>query len=146
MIYLNDFSSADALTGLETQGNWRVQDGTLETQGTGGSAFLTYTLPAAFAGKDFRVEVDFLGHTSTGGILIGGIGDGLAKAPTSFFGYDCFIGANGKKTVQQTMETAKKVRSAATMQPVLGAEISTSVKIPNCRAICIFPQPCAAMS
>ena len=97
MIYRNDFSSADALTGLETQGNWRVHDGALETQGTGGSAFLTYTLPAAFAGKDFRVEVDFLGHTSTGGILIGGIDDGLSKTPTSFFGYDCFIGANGKK-------------------------------------------------
>lgn len=97
MIYQNDFSSAAALADFDTQGSWQVRGGALETQGTSGSAYLTYTLPAAFAGKDFRVEADFLGHTSTGGILIGGVGDGLSAAPANFFGYDCFIGTNGKK-------------------------------------------------
>ena len=97
MIYQNDFSSAAALADFDTQGSWLVRGGALETQGTSGSAYLTYTLPAAFAGKDFRVEADFLGHTSTGGILIGGVGDGLSAAPADFFGYDCFIGTNGKK-------------------------------------------------
>ena len=97
MIYQNDFSTANALDDFETKGNWRVRDGALYAEGTSGSVYLMYTLPAAFAGQDFRVEVDFLGHTSTGGILIGGIGDSLATAPTDFLGYDCFIGTNGKK-------------------------------------------------
>ena len=97
MIYQNDFSTANALDDFETKGNWRVRDGALYAEGTSGSVYLMYTLPAAFAGQDFRVEVDFLGHTSTGGILIGGIGDSLAAAPTDFLGYDCFIGTNGKK-------------------------------------------------
>lgn len=97
MIYQNDFSTANALDDFETKGNWRVRNGALYAEGTSGSVYLMYTLPAAFAGQDFRVEVDFLGHTSTGGILIGGIGDSLAAAPTDFLGYDCFIGTNGKK-------------------------------------------------
>lgn len=98
MVYQNDFSSANALDGFEIKGNWSVRDGILYTDGSGsGSAYLTYTLPADFVGQDFRVEVDFLGHTSTGGILIGGTGTGLSAAPIDFFGYDCFIGTNGKK-------------------------------------------------
>lgn len=97
VIYQNDFSSANALADFDTIGNWRVRDGALYADGTGGSVYLTYTLPAAFSGQDFRVEVDFLGHTSTGGILVGGIGDSLGASPANFFGYDCFIGTNGKK-------------------------------------------------
>lgn len=98
MVYLNEFSSASDLAGFEAHGGWTVRDGALYTNGSGGgSAYLTYTLPNEFAGQDFRVEVDFLGHTSTGGILIGGTGAGLSATPADFFGYDCFIGTNGKK-------------------------------------------------
>ena len=97
MIYENDFSSQSSLDGLALSGDWRVRDGALYTGDGSGSANLVYTLPENCVGKDFRVEVDFLGHTSTGGILIGGEGQSLSASPEIFFGYDCFIGSNGKK-------------------------------------------------
>lgn len=97
IIYENDFSSQHALDGLDLHGDWRVCDGVLRTDAGSGSAVLMYTLPGNCVGKDFRVEVDFLGHTSTGGILIGGDGQSLSASPAVFFGYDCFIGSNGKK-------------------------------------------------
>ena len=71
VVYENDFSSAD-LASFEQKGNWKVENGTLTTSTGSGSAYLIYTIPTEHAGKDFQVDVDFIGHTSTGGILIGG--------------------------------------------------------------------------
>ena len=86
---LDDFSLNDA--------QWTVEDGKLCTTSGSGSAILTYDIPAAYAGMDFDVDVDFIGHTSTGGILIGGEFDGMPAQPTTFFGYDCFTGSDGSK-------------------------------------------------
>ena len=96
VVYENDFSKDD-LSGFSQKGSWKVSDGKLSLGGGSGSAFLIYAIPEKYAGMNFQVDVDFLGHTSTGGILIGGMGDSLAATATDFFGYDCFIGTNGKK-------------------------------------------------
>ena len=85
---LGDFSCA--------AGQWEIRDGKLCTTEGDGSAYLFYDIPSAYAGMDFDVDVDFLGHTSAGGILIGGAFDGMPDRPAEFFGYDCFIGAEGK--------------------------------------------------
>lgn len=95
-MYFNDFSNAASLSDFTAKGNWTIQNGSLTTGSGAGSAFLTYTIPNAYAGKNFRVEVDFLGHTSTGGILIGGIGE-TSGQPAEFFGYDFFISADAQK-------------------------------------------------
>ena len=96
VVYENDFSSDD-FSAFTMKGSWQVSDGTLSLGSGSGSAFLTYAIPEEYAGMNFQVDVDFLGHTSTGGILIGGTGDGLAANALEFLGYDCFIGTNGKK-------------------------------------------------
>ena len=95
-MYFNDFSNAASLADFTAKGNWTIQNGSLATDSGAGSAFLTYTLPNEYTGKNFRVEVDFLGHTSTGGILIGGIGE-TSGQPAEFFGYDFFISADAQK-------------------------------------------------
>lgn len=93
-MYFNDFSDAASLSDFSSiKGNWNIQNGTLSTGSGTGSAYLTYTIPVEYAGKDFRAEVDFLGHTSTGGLLIGGIG-AVSGQPKEFFGYD-FFGQRG---------------------------------------------------
>ncbi|MBQ9133354.1 MAG: family 43 glycosylhydrolase [Clostridia bacterium] len=96
VVYENDFSSDD-FSAFTKKGSWQVTDGMLSLGNGSGSAFLTYAIPEEYAGMNFQVDVDFFGHTSTGGILIGGTGDGLAATAPEFLGYDCFIGTNGKK-------------------------------------------------
>lgn len=96
VVYENDFSSDD-LSAFTQKGSWQVTDGKLSLGSGSGSSFLTYAIPDEYAGMNFQVDVDFIGHTSTGGILIGGTGDGLAATAPDFLGYDCFIGTNGKK-------------------------------------------------
>ena len=96
VLYENDFSDDD-LSAFTKKGSWQIIDGKL-TLGSGSrSAFLTYAIPDEYADMNFQVDVDFIGHTSTGGILIGGTGDGLIQTAPAFLGYDCFIGTNGKK-------------------------------------------------
>ena len=95
-IYFNDFSDSSSLSDFTLNGNWAIGNGGLTAGSGSGSAYLTYTLPNEYTGKNFRVEVDFLGHTSTGGILIGGIG-GPSVRPKTFFGYDFFISADAQK-------------------------------------------------
>ena len=96
-MYFNDFSDAASLSDFSSiKGNWNIQNGTLSTGSGTGSAYLTYTIPVEYAGKDFRAEVDFLGHTSTGGLLIGGIG-AVSGQPKEFFGYDFFVSADAQK-------------------------------------------------
>ena len=96
IVYENDFSNTD-LSAFTAKGSWQVTDGKLALGSGSGSAFLTYAIPEEYAGMNFQVDVDFIGHTSTGGILIGGTGSGLSATAAEFFGYDCFIGTNGRK-------------------------------------------------
>ena len=96
VVYENDFSSTN-LSEFSLNGNWAVFDGMLGLDSGSGSAFLKYDLPEQYAGMNYRVDVDFIGHTSTGGIMIGGNGEKLTATASLFHGYDCFIGGNGQK-------------------------------------------------
>ena len=54
VIYRNDFSQAD-LSDFFQYGNFVVEDGKLRNYaGRGPSAYFTYTLPAAYAGRTTR--------------------------------------------------------------------------------------------
>lgn len=90
----NDFSKTD-LSGFQLKGNWQVSGGELSTAEGSGSAYLVYEIPDHYKGKSFQVDVDFVGHTSTGGILIGATGNGFTGTPSGFWGFDGFIGPNG---------------------------------------------------
>ena len=91
VIYRNDFSQAD-LSDFFQYGNFVVEDGKLRNYaGRGPSAYVTYTLPAAYAGKNYQVDVDMMNSGVMGGILIGGDGEDLAPSPSYFFGYTCTL-------------------------------------------------------
>ncbi len=92
----NDFSSTD-LSAFKLKGNWSVKNGALYTGNGSGSAYLVYDIPEQYKGMNYQVDVDFIGHTSTGGILIGAEGKGLSSNPTAFLGFDCFIGPDGRQ-------------------------------------------------
>lgn len=96
VIYENDFSGVN-LVDFSVKGNWTVSGGMLSTGAGSGSAYLHYTIPKAYAGCDYMVEVDFIGHTSTGGIQIGGTAPYLPADPVFFHGFDCFTGSAGDK-------------------------------------------------
>lgn len=96
VVYENDFSKND-ISGLTAKGAWEIQNGMLTTGSGSGSAFITYTIPEEYLGRDYQVDLDFVGHTSTGGILIGATGSGLTASPKDFFGFDCFTGSAGDK-------------------------------------------------
>ena len=98
VVYENDFSNT-SLADFTLNGNWVVSNGTLVLEnGSGtGNAFITYALDPEYVGKNLRVEVDFLQHTSTGGICIGATADSLDSAGKPFLGYDGFVGAAGTK-------------------------------------------------
>ena len=70
VVYENDFSGAN-LIDFSTKGNWTVSGGMLSTGTGNGSAYLQYVIPEEYTGCDYLVEVDFIGHTSTGGMQIG---------------------------------------------------------------------------
>lgn len=96
VIYENDFST-DSLSDFTLNGAWIVSDGVLALENGSGSAHIIYDLGSDYLGKHFRVEVDFLNHTSTGGISIGATGENLADTPNYFFGYEGFVGTAGTK-------------------------------------------------
>lgn len=98
VIYENSFTEND-LSGCTTKGDWQIIDGKLATGAGSGSAYLTYTIPEQYKGCAYQVDVDFIGHTSTGGIMIGGTGDALAATPKYFHGFDCYINSKGNKAV-----------------------------------------------
>jgi len=98
VVYENDFSVND-LSNCTTKGDWQIAGGQLKTGEGSGSAYLTYTIPEQYAGCDYRVDVDFVGHTSTGGIMIGGAGNTLSLTPKNFHGFDCYINTKGNKAV-----------------------------------------------
>lgn len=96
IVYENGFSTSD-LSAFASKGSWEVSGGKLTTGSGSGSAFLTYTIPDEYEGCGYQVDVDFIGHTSTGGILIGATADNLSASAESFFGFDCFTGSAGDK-------------------------------------------------
>lgn len=98
IIYENDFSSAD-LSAFEMYGGMAVGDGALKAvRGSGPSAYVAYTFPEAYQGKDYIVEVDYLGASNMGGLLIGATSDKLTKAPAYFSGYTCTTDMQGDQT------------------------------------------------
>ncbi|MBQ9429429.1 MAG: glycoside hydrolase family 43 protein, partial [Clostridia bacterium] len=88
---LGDFSCA--------AGQWEIRDGKLCTTEGDGSAYLFYDIPSAYAGMDFDVDIDFLGHTSAGALLIGAAFDGMPERPKHFHGYDCSVSREGTRAV-----------------------------------------------
>ncbi len=86
VIYENDFSNPD-LSDFTMLGTMEVTaDGTLKAVGTGTSAYVSYEFPEEHHGKDYIVEVDYIGATAMGGILVGATGEGV-KESSYFTGY-----------------------------------------------------------
>ena len=97
VIYENDFSSGD-LSALAMYGGMAVKDGALKaTSGSGPSAYVAYTFPEAYRGKDYIVEVDYLGSNNMGGLLIGATSDRLTREPAYFSGYTFTTNMDGSK-------------------------------------------------
>ncbi len=97
-VYENDFSSASALSDFTVRGKWSVSGGKARlAKGNSSSGCLIYKIPAEHAGKKYKVEVDFLGHTGMGGLLIGAEGKKLTETPSYFFGYTASTSAGGDK-------------------------------------------------
>lgn len=101
VVYENDFSSS-YLNDLTLNGDWFVSDGKLMLGSGKGAGRVIYEIPAEYSGCRYKVEVDFIGHTSTGGIMVGATGNNLSDTPKEFHGYDCFLGNNGKKAALGT--------------------------------------------
>lgn len=98
VVYENDFSKND-LTNCDIIGDWQIVGGELRTGNGSGSAYLTYNIPEEYKGCNYRIDVDFLDHTSTGGIMIGASVDSLTIKPKLFHGFDCYISGTGTKSV-----------------------------------------------
>ncbi|MBE6679443.1 MAG: hypothetical protein E7598_02855 [Ruminococcaceae bacterium] len=96
VVYENDFTNT-SLSDFSIIGEWVVSNGELTLEKGSGAAIITYNLGKEYAGKNFRVEVDFLNHTSTGGICIGATGENIDDTTGYFLGYDGFVGAMGNK-------------------------------------------------
>ncbi len=96
VIYENDFSNT-SLADFTTSDSWKVSNGALTLGSGSGSAYISYKIPEEYMDKDLRIEVDFLGFNSTGGITVGATGDELASSATDFFGYEGFTSSTGVK-------------------------------------------------
>ncbi len=96
VVYESDFSSS-YLGDLTLVGDWGVTDGKLALGSGSGSGRILFEIPDEYSGCAYRIDVDFIGHTSTGGIMVGATGTDLSAVAKEFHGYDCFLGSNGKK-------------------------------------------------
>ena len=96
VVYENNFSNPD-LVDFEMRGNMEVtENGTLKAVGSGTSAFVSYDIPAEYHGHDYIVEVDYIGATRMGGILVGATGKDVK--PSSYFtGYTVTTDGTAKK-------------------------------------------------
>lgn len=98
VIYENNFDGASALSDFAVRGRWSVKGGTANlAAGKSSSGCLTYKIPAKYRGKKYKLEVDYLGQTGMGGLLIGAEGEGLSPTPSYFFGYTASVAASGTK-------------------------------------------------
>lgn len=64
-----------------------------------GTTYWDFILQELYADCNYKVEVDFIGHTTKGGILIGGNSSKAALLPEEFLGYACLIDENCKKVI-----------------------------------------------
>lgn len=98
VIYENSFDGASALSDFTVRGNWSVKNGTANlAAGKSSSGCLTYKIPQKYRGKKYKLEVDYLGQSGMGGLLIGADGEGLSPTPSYFFGYTASVAASGTK-------------------------------------------------
>ncbi len=92
VIYENDFSNSDLsdFIIMGTKGGTMQVTGeeTLKaiSAGSGTTAFVSYTIPEEHQGKDYIVEVDYIGASAMGGILVGASGAGVGES-SYFTGY-----------------------------------------------------------
>lgn len=96
VIYENDFSSG-GLSDFTMRGTMQVSNGGVKAVGSGTSAYIAYEFPDEYQGKDYIVEVDYLGCNNMGGILIGATSDSLTKEPSYFSGYTATTNGRGDK-------------------------------------------------
>lgn len=98
VIYENGFDDASALSDFTVRGSWSVKNGAADlAAGKSSSGCLTYKIPSKHRGKKYKLEVDFLGQSGMGGLLIGAEGEGLSPTPSYFFGYTASVAASGTK-------------------------------------------------
>ena len=98
VIYENSFDGASALSDFTVRGNWSVKNGAANlAAGRSSSGCLTYKIPQKYRGKKYKLEVDYLGQSGMGGLLIGADGEGLSSTPSYFFGYTASVAASGTK-------------------------------------------------
>ena len=98
VVYENNFESASALSDFAVRGSWSVKGGAANlAAGKSSSGCLTYKIPTKYRGKKYKLEVDYLGQSGMGGLLIGATGEGLSPTPSYFFGYTASVAASGKK-------------------------------------------------
>ncbi len=96
VIYENDFSSSD-LSAFKMTGTMKAENGYLKAVGSGSTAFVSYELPAQYKGKDYRVEVDYIGCNNMGGILVGAQNSKTPITSSYFTGYTATTNNTGKK-------------------------------------------------
>ena len=98
VIYENGFDDASALSDFTVRGSWSVKNDAADlAAGKSSSGCLTYKIPSEHRGKKYKLEVDFLGQSGMGGLLIGAEGEGLSPTPSYFFGYTASVAASGTK-------------------------------------------------
>ena len=98
VIYENSFDGASALSDFTVRGNWSVKNGAANlAAGKSSSGCLTYKIPQKYRGKKYKLEVDYLGQSGMGGLLIGADGEGLSPTPSYFFGYTASVASSGTK-------------------------------------------------
>ena len=144
VIYENSFDGASALSDFTVRGNWSVKNGAANlAAGKSSSGCLTYKIPQKYRGKKYKLEVDYLGQSGMGGLLIGADGEGLSPTPSYFFGYTASVAASGTKgmfayfneeggwgdTLRTGLDTfdEKDVRLTAVVDPAKG-EILFTIK------------------
>ncbi|MBQ9428838.1 MAG: family 43 glycosylhydrolase [Clostridia bacterium] len=104
VVYENDFSSGD-LSAFKMKGTMKAENGYLKAFGSETSAYIAYDLPAEYRGKDYRVEVDYIGTTSMGGLLVGATGNKLTQTPSYFSGYTATTSGTGKVYIAYFSQT-----------------------------------------
>lgn len=129
VIYENDFSRV-SLSDFTMRGTMQVSNGALKAAGSGTSAYIAYDLPEKYQGRDYRVEVDYYGSTSMGGLLIGATSDSLSKEPSYFSGYTATTSGDGEKVyIGYFSETGWGGNFAPGTNPITARAIHMSVTV-----------------
>jgi len=106
VIYENDFSGG--ISDLAVHGDMSVSDGKLKANGSGiGAAYLIYEFPEEYRGMDYIVEVDYLGCSNMGGLLVGAANNKSEGSKDDFNGYACTTTSTGKDTIILCMKSSE---------------------------------------